>query len=240
MKSSAIDLAIKVILIEDPLCKRGAFEISNQLNHLDSMQIAARVSEVDDAERAIHLFNPEIVMIDLHSIHPRTALQISEALREISPLIRVVFISDNPPPLLAGNMAITALSGWAFWINSSISPKEDIPALATLLNQVALGDVALPGQVRDEFMNNHNFLSNLSPQQRTTIDLLAQGFSNKEIARMANLNLKNVERNISKVTEILGVNGVEHENNKRILLVLEYLRRVERPSNIDIQPVYQD
>ena len=235
MKKSVEGFAFKVIIIEDPLCKRGGFEVSNHINNFNPAQISARLADIEDAERAVHLFNPDIAFIDLHSIHPRTALELGETLRVISPLLKVIYSSNNPPPLLGGSMPITALSGWAFWINSSVAPKDDTSLLINLLSQVSSGDVELPMQVREEFMTNHNFLSNLSPQQRTTIDLLAQGFSNKEIARIANLNLKNVERNISKVTEILGVNGIEHENNKRILLVLEYLRRVERPPSIEFQ-----
>lgn len=234
MKKSTEELAIKVMIVEDPMCARGAFEICNLINQSNSFSVNARVTDLEDAQRALHIFSPDVIFIDLHSIHPRIALGLGESLKGISPLLKVVFASENPPPVLSGNMNITALSGWAYWLNKSITPPDDIAGLVGLLRQVVLGDIAIPEQLRDEFISNHDFLSNLSIQQRITIDLLAQGYSNKEIARVANLNLKSVERNISKATEILGINGIEHENNKRILLVLEYLRRINRSPTFEM------
>jgi len=219
--------SFKVLLLEDPLCKRNAFEICNRINQFPPSQVSARIADADDAVRAIAMFNADVVIIDLNSIQRSQALRYAEDMRMISPMLKVIFSSDAPPPVLEGDSYVTALSGWCFWLNAQIFAKGDVAALLEAISHVIRGDVQMSKKVQDQFLNSDDFLGELSEQQRLTIELLSKGLSNKEIARIADLKVKTVERNIARATQILGVIGSENENNKRIMLVLEYLRRVE-------------
>ena len=218
---------IKILLVEDPLCKRDAFALCNQINQHQNTQVSARIADFDDAARAVQIFNPDIVLLDLTSLKRKSAYGLAEQIREISTIAKVVFSSDSPPPLLGGNLHVTALSGYSYWVNTSVRDKGDTSSLIESLNKVMAGEISMPQSLQAEFSSGQDFLSELTPQQRLTIELLARGFSNKEIARIADLKVKTVERNIARATQLLGVQGTEHENNKRILLVLEYLRRVD-------------
>jgi DNA-binding NarL/FixJ family response regulator len=177
--------------------------------------------------RAIAMFNADIVLIDLNSIQRSQALRYAEEMRMISPMLKVIFSNDSPPPVLEGDAYVTALSGWCYWLNAEIFSKGDIAALLEAISLVIRGDVQMSKKIHDQFLSNDDFLGELNEQQRLTIELLSKGLSNKEIARIADLKVKTVERNIARATQILGVEGSENENNKRIMLVLEYLRRVE-------------
>jgi DNA-binding NarL/FixJ family response regulator len=227
MKRFLENPSFKVLLLEDPLCKRNAFEICNRINQFPPSQVSARIADAEDAVRAIAMFNADVVLIDLNSIQRSQALRYAEEMRMISPMLKVIFSSDSPPPVLEGDAFVTALSGWSYWLNAQIFSKGDIAALLEAIGLVIRGDVEMSKKVEDQFLNNDDFLSELSEQQRLTIELLSKGLSNKEIARIADLKVKTVERNIARATQILGVEGSENENNKRIMLVLEYLRRVE-------------
>ncbi len=228
MKRMSENPSFKVLLLEDPSCKRDAFEICNRINQFSNSQVSARIADSEDALRAISMFNADVVLIDLNSIQKSKALQHAEDMRKISPLLKVVFSSDAPPPILEGDSFLTALSGWSYWLNARLVGKEVTAELLAALGTVIRGDIPMPKKLEDFFLTTQDFLGELTEQQRLTIELLSKGLSNKEIARIANLKVKTVERNIARVTQILGVEGSENENNKRIMLVLEYLRRVER------------
>lgn len=227
MMHSADNHTFKILLVEDPLCKRDTFALCNQINQFPRSQVSARIVDLDDAARAVQIFNPDIVLLDLTSIKRKIAFGLAEQLRNISPMLKLVYSAETPPPLLGGNMRVTALSGYSFWINNSLIEKNDIESLMLTFGKVITGDIDMPQILQAEFLSSEDFLSNLTPQQKLTIQLLASGFSNKEIARLADLKVKTVERNIARATQVLGVQGSDHENNKRILLVLEYLRRVD-------------
>jgi DNA-binding NarL/FixJ family response regulator len=227
MKRISENPSFKVLLLEDPLCRRNAFDICNRINQFPPSQVSARIADAEDAMRAISMFNADIVLIDLNSIQRSQALRYAEEMRMISPMLKVIFSNDSPPPVLDGDAYVTALSGWCYWLNAEIFSKGDIAALLEAISLVIRGDVQMSKKIHDQFLSKDDFLGELNEQQRLTIELLSKGLSNKEIARIADLKVKTVERNIARATQILGVEGSENENNKRIMLVLEYLRRVE-------------
>lgn len=232
MMHSADNRAFKVLLVEDPLCKRNAFELCNSINQFPRSQVSARIVDFDDAVRAVQLFNPDIVFFDLTSVQRKLALELAEQLRELSPFVKLVYVDDAPPPQLSGDQHVTALSGYSYWINSMKYAKSDIPALMEAFKKIMASDIDMPQSLKTHFASTEGFLSDLTEQQRLIIDLLARGFSNKEIARIAELKVKTVERNIARATQVLGVESEDHESNKRILLVLEYLRRVDHEHKV--------
>jgi len=233
MKRIAETTSFKILLVEDPLCRRDAFNLCNEINQFPPTQVSARIADIEDALRAIQIFNPDIVLIDLNSVHRKTAMQQAESMREISPMLKVIFACDSPAPLLDSAVPVTALSGWSYWLNRSLYLKGDISSLLSSFSKVITGDINMPKKLEEEFLLDQDFLSVLTPAQKMTIELLSRGFSNKEIARIADLKVKTVERNIARATKVLGVEGSEHENNKRVLLVLEYLRRVDHHPQVE-------
>jgi len=230
MKRLSESSSFKVLLLEDPLCRRNAFELCNKINQFPPSQVSARIADAEDAVRAIAMFNADVALIDLNSIKSPQALKYAQEMRKISPLLRVIFTSDSPPPVLEGDSFVTALSGWSYWLNFRIHSRGDIAALLEAISMVIRNDIDMPKKVQEQFLLNSDFLADLTTQQRFTIQLLSNGLSNKEIARIADLKVKTVERNIARACQLLGVDGNESENNKRIMLVLEYLRRVEHLS----------
>lgn len=227
MMHSADLPAHKVLLVEDPLCRREAFTLCNLMNQFPRSQVSARIVDLDDAVRAVQIFNPDIVYLELNSIQRKVAFELATKLRQLSPFIKLAYVADAPPPHLASELHVTALSGYSYWINTSLFAKSDIASLLAAFKKIMSSDIDMPQSLKALFTSQDNFLSELTDQQRLIIDLLAQGFSNKEIARISQLKVKTVERNIARTTEILGLRQEDRESNKRILLVLEYLRRVD-------------
>ena len=223
--------AYKVLLVEDPLCKRDAFTLCNLMNQFPRTQVSARIIEFEDAVRAVQIFNPDIIFFDLNSVQRKSAFELAVKLRHLSPFVKFAYVDNSPPPQLSGDLHVTALSGYSFWINTSLYAKFDIASLIDAFRRIMSGDIDMPQSLKTLFTSQDSFLSDLTDQQRLIIDLLARGFSNKEIARISELKVKTVERNIARSTQILGVHQEDHESNKRILLVLEYLRRVDHKHN---------
>lgn len=224
--------AFKVLLVEDPLCKRDAFKLCNLINQFPRSQVNARIVDVDDAVRAVQMYNPDIIFFDLTSVQRKIAFQLATSLKTLSPLVKLAYVDETPPPHLGGDLHVTALSGYSYWINSSLFAKTDIASLMGAFRRILTGDIDMPQSLKTAFTAQENFLSELTEQQRLIIDLLSRGFSNKEIARISELKVKTVERNIARATQVLGVEAEDHESNKRILLVLEYLRRVDHEHQV--------
>lgn len=219
--------AYKVLLVEDPMCKRDSFYLCNLLNQFPRSQVSARIVDWQDTVRAVQIFNPDIIFLDLNSIQLKVAFEVATKIKKLSPFVKLAYVDNSPPPHLLGDLHVTALSGFSYWINTSLFARADIASLLDAFRRIMTGDIDMPETLKSIFSSDVDFLTDLSDQQRLVIDLLAQGYSNKEIARISHLKVKTVERSIARSTQILGVHKADRECNKRILLVLEYLRRVE-------------
>jgi DNA-binding CsgD family transcriptional regulator len=67
-------------------------------------------------------------------------------------------------------------------------------------------------------------LDGLTPRENDVLDLMAQGLSNAAISARLHLSIKTVEPVVSSIFVKLGL-PVDSDNNRRVLAVLEYLRR---------------
>ena len=88
-------------------------------------------------------------------------------------------------------------------------------------------------QAADEWRRKNESQADFTPRELEVLDLLAQGRSNKEIAETLYISLPVVERHLTRIfrrmlPESVDGEGEPRRDNRRVLAVLEWLRRTGR------------
>ncbi len=127
---------------------------------------------------------------------------------------------------LAVLLAAVALSTLALVVGLAVSGSPRAGVLLAPLIPVAAGwaieRMSLAKVIDQETEAGH--LADLTPRENEVLDLMAQGLSNAAISDRLHLSIKTVEPVVSSIFVKLGLPSGS-DSNRRVLAVLEYLRR---------------
>jgi DNA-binding NarL/FixJ family response regulator len=94
------------------------------------------------------------------------------------------------------------------------------------VERVAGGGTVFDPEVVQSLVEGHrrSALDELTPRERTVLTLIAEGRSNRAIAKQLHLSARAIERHVQGIFEKLGLPATE-DDNRRVLAVLALLGR---------------
>jgi DNA-binding NarL/FixJ family response regulator len=103
---------------------------------------------------------------------------------------------------------------------------RDVPEFVASVERVAGGGTAFDPDVVKSLVGGHrrSALDELSDRERTVLSLIAEGRSNRAIAKELYLSSRAVERHVQGIFQKLGLPDTE-DDNRRVLAVLALLGR---------------
>jgi DNA-binding NarL/FixJ family response regulator len=195
----------RVLLADDHKLVRAGFRA--MLKTLPNLEVIAEAENGREALELILKHRPDIALVDI-TMPGLTGLEVAARVSHEVPKVRVIILSMHTGDTYIGQ-AIRA--GVAGYLLKNAEPME----LELAIRSALAGDVYMsPGvsrRVIQEFARNTNFtttLDLLSPRQREILQLLAEGSSNKDIARLLNLSVKTVETHRKELMDRLGLHDV--------------------------------
>ena len=195
---------IRVLLVDDHEIVR--IGVRTLLSHEPSVEV---VGEAENAERAVELaasLKPDVVMMDVR-LPDRSGVEACREIRSADPDIRVVMLTSHADEDAVFNAIMAGASGYVL---KQISGREVIAAIEA----VAAGRSLLDAEVTAKVMEMMTRLAKsptsqtgpaLSPQEERVLALVAEGMTNKEIARTLDLSAKTVKNYVSNLFEKLNL-----------------------------------
>jgi len=160
--------------------------------------------------------DPDAVVMDVQVSSCESGISLAEAMLEQSPGIGLVFLTDVLHPRVVDAERRNIPPGSAYLHKSSIHGMEEVvEALEAVLHE------------RSE-VPRHDLLyaaswSELSAQQIEVLHLIAQGYSNKEIAEQRGTQVRSVEALIGRTFEQLNIDSFGREGNRRVLAARHFI-----------------
>ena len=166
------------------------------------------------ARKKIEAFDPDILLLDISLGDGPSGLHLAHAIDKTRPDIAILILTKHPDA------------------KSATSEGLDIPARVGFLRKHLVNDVNYllnaiekvlsdrSSEVRQDFQSESP-INNLSEQAVMILSLIAQGFSNNEIATRAKLSVKSVERWIDIIYKELEITK-SGEINQRVEAARRY------------------
>ena len=189
-----------VIGEDDFIAREG---IARLVESLDGFELAAACDDLPSLEDAVDRLRPDAVLTDIRMPPTGTdeGIRLARGLRTSHPEIGVVVLSQHVEPLYALALFEDGSHGRAYLLKERLA---DTGELARALREVAAGGSVVDSRVVDEVMSqrrrqNDSRVARLTPRERETLALIAEGRSNGAIAGLLGISRRAVERHINAI-----------------------------------------
>ena len=169
-----------------------------------------------DAKRAVKASDPDVCVVDIELGPGPNGFDFAEYLGREAEDVGVVFLTNLPDPRFANRDLKSITQNQAYLRKSQlVDSKELIEAVNAVLKEK---DV-------DKFRHDQNQdrpLAELSRRQISVLKLVAEGFSNNQIAEERGTTVRAVEGMVSRIFQALGVDA-QGVGNARVEATRMYL-----------------
>ena len=193
---------LRVFVVDDhEVVRRG---ISDLLNADDLLTVVGQASTVAQALARIPTHRPDVAVLDVR-LPDGSGIELCRELRSWLPELHCLMFTSFPEEQA---MLDAYLAGAAGFVIKDITGMDLIAAIRTVGSGHSLLDrsaaEALIGRLRGA-SRQAGSLSGLTEQERTTLDLIGEGLSNRQIAERMSITEKTVKNYVSRVLAKLGM-----------------------------------
>ncbi len=198
---------IRVLIADDHAVLRAGLRML--IGAQADMQVVGEAADGDEAVRAARETRPDVVLMDLTMPGSGPAsggIRAIERLREEQPGVRVLVLTMHDVPAYLRTALAAGAAGYVVKRAADaelLSAIRDVhrgrpvldPARAASVHQSAVGRRPVGGPTAGA----------LSPREREVLDLIAQGYTNQQMADRLGLSVKTIETHRSRLVEKLGL-----------------------------------
>jgi DNA-binding NarL/FixJ family response regulator len=197
-----------VLAMPSPLLRAGLARVVEAAG----IEVAAGAGDGDELARKTRGHHPDVVVLDA------TLLDAARTLRAELPHVGVLVLSDRAD---SAHLAGLGTAGIGYLLTESEPDR-----LTNAIREVARGgsvlDPAVVGRVLERRRRSEPFGA-LTGREREVLARMAEGVSNRGIARRLFVSERAVERHITAIFAKLGVRA-SADAHRRVLAVLAYLQ----------------
>jgi two-component system invasion response regulator UvrY len=197
------------------------------------------VIETDTPSAALELTllrRPRVAILDLHLGEGPTGIELAHALRGLDPRIAIVILTSFDDPRLLSTRLPDPPVGTRYVTKSEVASVEVlVRALKEAVDAVPSRGGSLPAaplRSSGPASQSTGRVIDLTDSQLETLQLLAQGHSNAEIAERRSVTERSVETTIGRVARSLGL-AHDATRNQRVHMARVYLRSTGMPQPDD-------
>jgi DNA-binding NarL/FixJ family response regulator len=203
-----------VLVVEDDLLLSSL--ISEELTERGFR--VATASDAAAARKQVDKFDPDLILLDLALGDGPSGVHLAHALHRDRPDIAILVLTKYSDVKSLSLQALELPESVGFLRKQLVAdPKQLLEAIEQVLSDRA-------SQVRQD-KGQKSPVAKLSARSRLVLSLLAEGFSNQEIARQTGLGIKSVERLIAQIYLALEID-TSPSKNPRVAAALAYLKGI--------------
>jgi DNA-binding NarL/FixJ family response regulator len=214
---------MRVVIAEDSVLLREG--IVSLLQEYD-IEVVAQADDGDGLLRIVAGHRPDLAIVDVRLPPTFTDEGIRAALeaRRRFPDLSVLVLSQYVEPVYTGELLASGESGVGYLLKERVG---EVRSFLDAVHRVADGGTALDREViaslvRAQAGGGDDPLAELTPRERETLSLIAQGRTNAAIARELVITLGAVEKHVTNIFGKLNLPATD-DDHRRVLAVLAYL-----------------
>jgi DNA-binding NarL/FixJ family response regulator len=213
---------LRIVVADDSaLLREGIVSLLEGAGH----EVVGRSASADDLLLKVRSYTPDVAIVDVR-MPPRYAddgLVAAAEIRRSHPSVAVLVLSQYLEPTYMLELVGDNASGVGYLLKDRV---RDVAEFVDAVERVAAGGTAFDPDVVKSLVrgHRHSLLDDLTDRERTVLGLIAEGRSNRAIAKQLYLSPRAVERHVQGIFQKLRLPETE-DDNRRVLAVLALLGR---------------
>ncbi|WFP17859.1 response regulator transcription factor [Citricoccus muralis] len=210
-----------IVVAEDSVLLRAGLErLLTDAGH----QVLAAVDNANDLLDAVTRHTPQLAIVDVRMPPTFTdeGIRAAALIRAQNPDVALLVLSQYVEERYASELIAASNGSLGYVLKDRVADVEDF---LRVVASVGSGGTALDPEVVQQILvrsRQRNVLNELTPRERETLQLMAEGRSNAAIAQTLFISPGSVEKHVSSLFIKLGLPPVDGEN-RRVMAVLRYL-----------------
>jgi two-component system response regulator NreC len=193
---------IRVLVVDDHAVLRAGLRML--IRAQADMDVVAEAADGDEALRKATEARPDVVLMDL-SMPGAGGIRAIERLRQECPASRVLVLTMHDVPAYLRSALAAGASGY---VVKSAADSELLSAIRGVHRGRTVLDPELAASALQNTIGRRpagGLAGALSPREREVLDLIAQGYTNQQVADRFGLSVKTIETHRSRLVEKLGL-----------------------------------
>ena len=213
---------LRVVVADDnALLREGIASLLEDAGH----EVVARAASADDLLTKVRSYTPDVAIVDVR-MPPGDGddgLRAAVEIRRAQLGVAVLVLSQHLEPKYMLELVGDDASGVGYLLKDRV---RDVSDFVDAVVRVAAGGTAFDPEVVKSLVggHRHSVVDELNERERDVLSLVAEGRSNRAIAKRLYLSPRAVERHVQGIFEKLGLTESENDN-RRVLAVLALLGR---------------
>lgn len=212
---------IRIVVADDnALLREGIASLLEEAGH----QVVGRSPDGDDLLLKVRSYSPDLAIVDVRMPAGDVedgGLVAAAEIRKSHPSVTVLVLSQHLEPAVMLELVGDNASGIGYLLKDRV---RDVGEFIDAVERVAAGGTAFDPEVIKSLVGGHkrSDVDELNERERTVLGLIAEGRSNRAIAKQLYLSPRAVERNVQGIFQKLRLPESE-DDNRRVLAVLALL-----------------
>jgi DNA-binding NarL/FixJ family response regulator len=213
---------VRVVVADDAvLLRTGVVRLLTE----DGYDVVAAVGSAPELAAAARAYEPELVVADIRMppTHTDDGIAAAVRIRAYRPATAIVLLSQYVEATAALTLFADNPAGLGYLLKDRVLQVEDfLDAVRRVASGGSAMDPAVVAQLVGRTGGRPDPLAGLTDRERSTLTLMAEGWSNAGIAARMHVGVRTVETYISAVFTKLGIEPDAGEH-RRVRAVLAYL-----------------
>ena len=194
-------------------------------------EVVATAEDGEGVLREVALARPDVVVVDIRMppTHTQEGITAAHRIRRDHPTVGVLVLSQYLESEYAMRLIADAPQHLGYLLKDRVS---DVTEFVDALLRVVAGECVIDPAIVSRLMNRPGDtgpLDALTAREREVLALVAEGRSNGAIAQRLGMSQKTLEAHVRQILLKLDL-PESHDDHRRVLAVLTYLRSVSRPA----------
>jgi DNA-binding NarL/FixJ family response regulator len=212
---------MRVVIVEDnALLREGLVALLRD----EDVEVVAALDRAEPLADVVTEHSPDLAILDvrLPTTFTDEGIRAALAVRSAHPNLGTLILSAYVEPVYTAELLDSPGGGLGYLLKERVS---DVAGFVDAVRRVAAGGTALDREVVSALVGGRRAvgLAALTPRERETLELMAEGRTNAGIAKAMVITLGAVEKHISNNFAKLNLPDTD-DDHRRVLAVLAYLR----------------
>jgi DNA-binding NarL/FixJ family response regulator len=214
---------VRVVIADDNLIVRDGLAA---LLREAGVDVAAQVGSADDLLAEVERRDPDVAIVDVRMppTHTDEGLRAAHEIRARHSRIGILILSQHVEVGIVNRLINQSAEGLGYLLKDRLTELDDFVAT---LHRIADGGSALDPKVLSELLSSapaDDPLAALTQREREVLALVAEGRTNRGIAKRMVITEGSVQKYVTSIFAKLGLPAGDADH-RRVLSVLAYLQR---------------
>ena len=213
---------MRVVIADDEmLIREGTARLLEEVG----VEVVGAVDDSSKLLREVATQRPDVAIVDIKMppTHTDEGLVAAEEIGRSFPAVAVLVLSQYLESVYAMRLLESHPEGRGYLLKERVS---DIAVLKDALHRLTEGECVLDPSIVARLVGRpraHSPIDDLTERERAVLTLVAEGRSNRGVAKALVLSQKTVEAHVGRIFTKLGLED-EPDSHRRVLAVLAFLR----------------